>query len=249
MKATTDGRRAPSRPRRRGYVFISYKREELAWADRLHQALEESGFSVWWDADLQCGQRWDEALDQAVVEADCIVVLWSERAMRSRWVAHEASVAISRRIYTPARIELTPISAPYNSHQASDLIDWDGEMNHPGLADLTRRVESLLPPVMPLWVRGAHRLRRHAATLVATAVAVLSLGLLASLVWFVSDLRRETETAFHEVMASAAYDSALKAGESAAWGWDDPTPFAAGLVESPRYGATDSPNDTRIKGS
>ncbi|MDH3845597.1 MAG: toll/interleukin-1 receptor domain-containing protein [Myxococcales bacterium] len=90
-----------SRP---GSVFISYKREEAAKAAPLREALVEEGFNVWWDEDLQCGQAWAEELDQAVQDAACIIVLWSERSVASQWVRHEASQAIARRVYAPCRI-------------------------------------------------------------------------------------------------------------------------------------------------
>lgn len=87
---------------RRGYVFLSYKREESKQAERLRDALKQSGFSVWWDEDIQCGQVWNEVLDSAVKRADCIVVLWSALSMGSRWVMHEASSAMERRVCSSA---------------------------------------------------------------------------------------------------------------------------------------------------
>lgn len=43
----------------------------------------DSKFDVWWDEDIQCGQVWNEVLDDAVKRAGCIVVLWSKKSMRS----------------------------------------------------------------------------------------------------------------------------------------------------------------------
>jgi hypothetical protein len=130
---------------RSGYVFISYKREELQHAQKLRAALKKLGFRVWWDEDIQCGQVWSDVLDRAVADAGCVVVIWSSRSIRSRWVAHEASSAMNRGIYAPVRIELLKIEAPYDRIQATDLIDWDGEPNHPGFVDLVNHVGTLLP--------------------------------------------------------------------------------------------------------
>ena len=130
----------------RGYVFLSYKREEVDDAERIRRLLVSEGFSVWWDRDLQCGQVWNEVLDNAVKRAGCIVVLWSSRSMESRWVMHEASSAIDRGVYAPVRIELCNIEEPYSRIQATDILRWDGAAGHPGVAQLLKRVNELLPP-------------------------------------------------------------------------------------------------------
>jgi len=65
-------------------IFISYKREDAPMAERLHEALVEEGFKVWWDEHLQCGQAWAEQLDEAIRDAACIVVLWSQRSAASQ---------------------------------------------------------------------------------------------------------------------------------------------------------------------
>jgi hypothetical protein len=158
----------------RGFVFISYKREDAAQAERLRKLLEVSGFVVWWDLDIQCGQVWNQVLDDAVRDAGCIVVLWSTLATKSPWVTHEASRAMDRGIYAPVRIELCPIHAPYDRIQATDIVDWNGDPNHAGVQRLLSRVESLLPK--PLSMAG--RLRRWARKRIAVISAVV-FGLLA----------------------------------------------------------------------
>jgi len=127
---------------RPGSVFISYKREEAAIAEILHGALVKEGFDVWWDEDLQCGQAWAEKLDEAVRDAACIVVLWSERSVASQWVRHEASQAIARDVYAPCRIGLVQLDSPYDRIQATDLIDWVGDPNHGGYRNLLKRVKT-----------------------------------------------------------------------------------------------------------
>src|SRR4029079_4052380 len=100
------GRRAQSGS---GSIFISFKSEERAIAAQLKNVLEDRHFDVWWAEDIQCGQRWSEELDRAALSARIIFVMWSPRAMASQGVRHEASQAIARAIYTPIRIELSPI--------------------------------------------------------------------------------------------------------------------------------------------
>lgn len=146
-------------PRRSGQVFISYKREEAPIAGRLRAALEEAGFSTWWDEDIQTGQQWAQALDDAVKDAAAIVVLWSPRSVESRWVAHEASVAVAEDKYAPVRIELVAIPPPYDRIQATDLMDWEAGLEHPGYRSLVARLDELMPAPTPVVVRILRRLR------------------------------------------------------------------------------------------
>lgn len=163
---------------RDGYVFISYKREEAAQAEHLRTVLIENGFDVWWDEDIQCGQVWNQVLDDAVKNAGCIVVLWSSRSMQSRWVMHEASSAIDREVYAPVRIELCSIPPPYNRIQATDLLEWDGDSDHPGVRDLLTLVSSLLPLRKSLPVRIREALWGNRTTFLAVLFACVALGIL-----------------------------------------------------------------------
>jgi hypothetical protein len=163
---------------RQGSVFISFKSEERATAAHLMTALQSHGFKVWWQEEIQCGQEWRSELDQAVRDADCIVVLWSQRAMASPWVKHEASQAMARSVYAPARIELVVIERPYDNIQATDLFDWVGDVNHPGFRELVRRIEQLIPPPVPAAVRLRRWAWRARATIAAATVAIAALGVL-----------------------------------------------------------------------
>lgn len=165
------------------YVFISYKREEVAYAQRMKKALEAAGLLIWWDEDIQCGQVWSNILDDAIRNASCIVVLWSRQALESQWVRHEASIAMDRKIYAPARIELVEISAPYNRHQATDLISWDGDLQHPGITDLEQRVRDLIPEPVPVLIRLRKWLWRTRTTLVSIVFGLCAIGLLSWQAW------------------------------------------------------------------
>jgi hypothetical protein len=162
----------------RGFVFISYKREDVAHAERLRKLLEASGFHVWWDMDIQCGQVWNQVLDDAVRDAGCIVVLWSTLAMKSPWVTHEASRAMDRGNYAPVRIELCPIHAPYDRIQATDIVDWNGDPNHAGVQRLLSRVESLLPKPLSTARRLRKWARKRIGVISAVVFALLALSIL-----------------------------------------------------------------------
>lgn len=164
---------------REGFIFLSYKREDAAEADKFRAALEESGFEVWFDENLQCGQKWAKVLDTKLREAACIVVLWSEKANASPWVKHEASHAMAGEVYAPCRIELTVIDPPFNQVQATDMLDWNGNLEHPGFRDFINRVDSLMPIKPKVLVRTKRWMYRQKTVIAAILFSLLTLGLLA----------------------------------------------------------------------
>jgi TIR domain len=50
-------------------IFISDKREEQAIARKLADALENKGWSVWWDPKLRAGEHFDDMIEKALNEA------------------------------------------------------------------------------------------------------------------------------------------------------------------------------------
>ena len=75
-------------------IFISYKREEQDKARQLADALEKQGWSVWWDPKLRAGRYFDDVIEQALDEARCVIVLWSKRSVKSRYVRDEPADAL-----------------------------------------------------------------------------------------------------------------------------------------------------------
>jgi adenylate cyclase len=72
-------------------VFLSYARTDAARAKQLADAIAQAGHQVWWDRDIHGGSRFASAIDQALRDADAVVVLWSEASIESAWVQDEAA--------------------------------------------------------------------------------------------------------------------------------------------------------------
>lgn len=57
-------------------VFVSYAAADRPWAEKLKNALREHGISVWGDtAELNPGESWTDRIEQAIRNAEAIVVL------------------------------------------------------------------------------------------------------------------------------------------------------------------------------
>ena len=105
-------------------IFISYDREDEMRIRELVRALEEQGWSVWWDRKIIPGQTFDQVIERELEGAKSVVVLWSKNSVASEWVIEEANDAKDRGILVP--ILLDPVKPPLGLRgiQAADLTDW-----------------------------------------------------------------------------------------------------------------------------
>jgi hypothetical protein len=168
-------------------IFISFKTEEREVASMLKDALKRSDYKVWWQEEIQCGQEWHGEIDKALMQAGAIVVLWSELALSSEWVKHEASQAIARGVYAPVRIEVVGIESPFNRIQATDLYYWNGELHAPGFQNLLLRLSQLMPPPVPKHKRIAKFIRTQIVAIILFIITAGALYLLISQSSLLSD--------------------------------------------------------------
>ena len=125
-------------------IFISYASADRPLAHSLAKALQNEGWSVWWDRVIPPGKTFDAVIEEALDAAKCVVVLWSSSSVLSDWVKVEASEAARRRILIPALIANVTIPLEFRRIQAASLVDWTGSSDHPGLQSLKASVRELL---------------------------------------------------------------------------------------------------------
>lgn len=140
-------------------IFISYASEDAAFAHRLAAAFEQQGWSVWWDKHIPPGMDYAQVIEAAVNASRCIVVLWSQHSITSRWVHTEAAVGADRKIVATVLIDDTPgerIPFEFRRLQAVKLSDWQPGSPHAGFESLANRIRSILdeppqpiPPMPP----------------------------------------------------------------------------------------------------
>jgi len=112
-------------------IFISYSREDREIARRFATALSDEGFRVWWDAALHSGETFDEVIEEQLRASKAVVVLWSPRAVKSRWVRAEATLADRRNKLVPAIIEPCDRPIIFELAHTIDLSHWDGDREDP----------------------------------------------------------------------------------------------------------------------
>ena len=72
-------------------IFLSYAREDADSARQLANAVGGAGHEVWWDEHIHGGSRFTSAIDQALKNAEAVIVLWSPASVESAWVQDEAA--------------------------------------------------------------------------------------------------------------------------------------------------------------
>ncbi|MEQ9501086.1 MAG: SUMF1/EgtB/PvdO family nonheme iron enzyme [Deltaproteobacteria bacterium] len=86
-------------------VFLSYARADLEIAQRVVGYLEGVGYSVFLDTRLQAGEYFDEKIEAELETCACVVVLWTERSVKRRWVRVEAREGAEREILVPVSVQ------------------------------------------------------------------------------------------------------------------------------------------------
>jgi hypothetical protein len=147
-------------------IFISYAREDVATAERLARYLERRGWTVWWDRRILAGKEFDEVIESEIQAAGCVIVIWTQESVKSRWVKVEAGEAHKREILVPVVVDgCTPPLAFRNvqsvaltqqvDHHAPELRSLiDAITQLVGRRDAVRTVASPIapPPVNPIGI-------------------------------------------------------------------------------------------------
>jgi adenylate cyclase len=125
------------------HVFVSYARSDETLASLIADGLRDGGFEVWRDDELPAHRPYAEVIEERVIGAKAVVVLWSAEAAKSQWVRAEADSARSALTLVQASIDGTVPPMPFNQIQCADLKAWDGQRTSPGWRKLIASVSEL----------------------------------------------------------------------------------------------------------
>ena len=119
-------------------VFLSYDHGDSVRASTFTHGLEKVGISAFWDRRLEGGDEWPDVLERELRAASMVVVLWSEKSVKSRYVLEEARLALDLGTLVPALIDEVEVPFGFGGTQAYRVPN--GE---PGSDDFQKLVKKL----------------------------------------------------------------------------------------------------------
>ena len=130
-------------------IFLSYAREDLERAKALVGVLQARGWSVWWDRRIRTGKTFAQVIDEAIEQARCGVVLWTQDSVESHWVLNEANECLQRGILVPVLLEEVRVPIQFRHVQTASLIGWDGDPERRELQKLLKDIANQLGDESP----------------------------------------------------------------------------------------------------
>ncbi|MEJ7776649.1 MAG: TIR domain-containing protein [Sphingomicrobium sp.] len=153
-------------------VFLSYARGDRVAAERLANAIGETGLTVWWDRHIKGGAEFSSDIERQLDAATRVLVLWSKEAVVSRWVRDEASVAADTKRLVSATVDGTPPPLGFRQFQTIDLTEWAAKgAAIPRELNEALEIDVDLPPAAT-----AHERRRLPPAAVVIALLIAMMG-------------------------------------------------------------------------
>jgi hypothetical protein len=124
-------------------IFLSYARADLTRVRPLAEALQQRGWTVFWDRHLEPGSTWPAVLERELARSCCVVVVWSEASVESDWVRREAEIGRQRNVLVPVR--LTPVTPPpdFRDFHVAELTGWDESTEAAEFQDVAAAIRRL----------------------------------------------------------------------------------------------------------
>jgi hypothetical protein len=106
-------------------IFVSYSKKDRPLAERVVSALQQAGYSVWWDDRLTPVESWDRMIEREIEAAKCVLVLWTKNSVDSEWVRIEANFAKNARPakLVQARFDKSELPIAFSLTQCADVFD------------------------------------------------------------------------------------------------------------------------------
>ena len=128
-------------------ICLIYARPNKRRVEALHRILSQK-YSVWWDKEIHAGDYRAE-IERQLQLCKCVIPIWCGVSRSDADVIDEASLAQSlHKPLLPVRTEDVAPPLGFGNLHTVDLIVWEGETGHDGVAELLRNIEGALnsPP-------------------------------------------------------------------------------------------------------
>ncbi len=106
------------------YVFISYSTLNQGAADAMHRLLKEEGIRTWMaPGDIPAGSKYAAVINKAIRDCACFVLMLSDEAQNSVWVAKETERAVNyRKPIFPVRLENVVLNDEFELYISTDQV-------------------------------------------------------------------------------------------------------------------------------
>lgn len=131
-------------------VFISYKREERAFSERVKRTLIQAGYTAVTDLNINNNEDFGDAIDTMIRTATLTLVLWTKASAASDWVRKEARLARDlekagkRNNYLGVMVEDVDLDMPADLRGLQMVDIHDGGLDKLGMARLLDAVGAIL---------------------------------------------------------------------------------------------------------
>jgi adenylate cyclase len=124
-------------------IFLSYARENADAAKALAECVDGAGHEVWWDRQIQGGSRFANEIDQALKDADAIIVLWSKTSVDSAWVQDEAAEGRDTGRLVPLTLGDCRPPLGFRQFHAIALGNWNGAGEPDAFGELISAIDKV----------------------------------------------------------------------------------------------------------
>ncbi len=168
-------------------VFISYARPDREKIEILASALQQQGFSVWWDRQVSGGDNFSTEIERELELAASVIVAWSDSGSKSNWVKDEASVGAKAGKLIAVSIDGTDPPLGYRQFHCLDLSQWPGNPKDAEVAEVVRAIKAKIAgesipvaaPGSPMGGRSPAISRKMTGVIISVVVLVVALGFMA----------------------------------------------------------------------
>ena len=107
-----------------GYAFISYSTKNQSMADAMCNLLKDCGIETWMaPGNIPAGSKYAQVINRAVKNCSCFVLILSEDAQNSVWVAKEVERAVNyRKPIIPVQIENMVLNDEFELYISTDQV-------------------------------------------------------------------------------------------------------------------------------
>ena len=140
-------------------IFVSYASEERHRVLPLINALEKTGWSVFWDRTIPAGKTWRQIIGAEIRTCRSVLVVWTESSVTSEWVLEEAETGKRKQILIPVLLDEVEPPFGFGNIQAANLTAWNGDYSSPAFTRLIADVATIIGPA-PMAMREAEERRR-----------------------------------------------------------------------------------------